>query len=103
MYNSNRINHLYIVLCSPPKVKSLSVTIYPPFTHVYLSPPSFPSCNHQTEEVGNVFGSSGILSRDDFQIEPRRKGRPWVGRRHDWGILEVSGRGCLSAVRSRVL
>ena len=33
---------VYFIVCSPPKVKSPSITIYHPFTLFYLPPPPYP-------------------------------------------------------------
>ena len=45
-------------VCSPPKVKSPSITTYPPFTLLPPPPPSFPSGKHCTVVCDNVFPSS---------------------------------------------
>ena len=42
------IPSVYCTVCSPPEVKSPSITIYPSFTLSYIPPPHFPSGNHHT-------------------------------------------------------
>ena len=44
---NNSIHHLYIVLCSPPQVRSPSITMCPPTTLSYLPLP-FSADNHHT-------------------------------------------------------
>ena len=39
---------VYCTVCSPPQVKSPSITIYPPFTLSYLPPHPFPSGDQHT-------------------------------------------------------
>ena len=47
VYNS--ITHHLCIVCSPPQIKSPSITIYLPFTLFYLPHPTpFPSGNHHT-------------------------------------------------------
>ena len=42
------MSSVHCIVCSPPHVKSLSITIYSSITLLYLTPSTFPSGNHIT-------------------------------------------------------
>ena len=61
-------NHLYIVFCSSPQVKSLSIIFYSPLMFFYLPPIPFSSGNQHT--VVRVWVSYSLLNLFTFSPSP---------------------------------